>query len=213
MRQGSSYGKSTWAVEWKERPAEFIQLVSRPLAVYVQLTQQMVLGTAKRSGGDKLKSLFLLALSTFVFPCMFSIAQIILTFRNHDFFLGGASSPSISLQPSPYFHAAYVFVNNLYIEIIGVLLATIWVSKSRAERAEATPKIGSEMSSIAYRVGGPGSHGINVTTARTHGATSSNFNLSTGELQLNDFNAARPGDGPGQRMEPPKSQSLGHDAV
>ncbi|KAF7378414.1 hypothetical protein MSAN_00268000 [Mycena sanguinolenta] len=71
---------------------------------------------SRHSGGDKLKNLFYLALSSFMFPCMFSIAQIILTFHNHDFFIG-----------------AYVNLTNIYVEIIGVLLATIWAAKSHSE--------------------------------------------------------------------------------
>ncbi|KAK6997311.1 hypothetical protein R3P38DRAFT_2563560 [Favolaschia claudopus] len=87
------------------------------------------------SNTDKLKGLFYLALSTFMFPCMFGIAQIILTFHNHDFFIG-----------------AYVFVNNLYIEIVGVLLATIWATKGRSEPESYDDH--SKLSSIRYRAGG-----------------------------------------------------------
>ncbi|KAJ3993014.1 hypothetical protein F5050DRAFT_1810898 [Lentinula boryana] len=68
------------------------------------------------SGITQLRRLFYLALSSFVFPCIFSLIQVSIVFTNPDFFL-----------------AAYIFVSNLYIEIICVLFATIWAVKARAE--------------------------------------------------------------------------------
>ncbi|KAF7332910.1 hypothetical protein MVEN_02396700 [Mycena venus] len=136
------------------------------------------------SSADKLKSLFYLALSCFVFPCMFSIAQVILTFRNHDFFLG-----------------AYVFVNNIYIEIVGVLLATIWATKGRSENTADSVKAGSQVSTIRYRLGGNGSQGINLTTERTH----------NGNVELEEFDSAIPQDKEFTRL--PKAPALGHEVV
>ncbi|KAF7303046.1 hypothetical protein MKEN_01268000 [Mycena kentingensis (nom. inval.)] len=101
---------------------------------------------AVHSGAEKIKQLFYLALGSFLFPCMFSVAQIIVTFRDHDFFIGDADALHA---------AAYLFVTNLYIEIIGLLLATIWVSKGRME-SESGPSTyssghGSQLSSMAFR--------------------------------------------------------------
>ncbi|KAJ7621507.1 hypothetical protein DFH06DRAFT_1341135 [Mycena polygramma] len=126
------------------------------------------------SSADKLKSLFFLALSSFMFPCMFSIAQIILTFHNHDFFLG-----------------AYVFVNNLYIEIIGVLLATIWASKSRYEGRAGNTKTSTQLSSIrlGYGIGGSG---IKIKSETTHDMStaigSSGSRGGDSDLELEEFN-------------------------
>ncbi|KAJ6519120.1 hypothetical protein C8R45DRAFT_13220 [Mycena sanguinolenta] len=147
-------------------------------------------GAAGRSSGDKLKSLFLLALSSFMFPCMFSIAQIILTFRDHDFYIG-----------------AYVFVNNLYIEIIGVLLATIWVSKNRSDSSsEGTARTGTQLSSIAYRI--PGNNGVKIQT-ESHVTSSGMASTFSREHEMDEFDItqdARP------TMDKPRS-SLGHYAA
>ncbi|KAF7303031.1 hypothetical protein MKEN_01266400 [Mycena kentingensis (nom. inval.)] len=96
---------------------------------------------------DKIKQLFYLALSSFLFPCIFSIVQTIVAFRNHNFFIG-----------------AYLFVSNIYLEIIGVVLATIWVSW-RTSTGEATVEAdfdaaGTNLSSIAFRSGAPGPIGV-----------------------------------------------------
>ncbi|KAJ7155532.1 hypothetical protein C8R43DRAFT_1000275 [Mycena crocata] len=154
-----------------------------------QKTSGMVRSTTSiRSGGDMLKRLFYLALSSFVFPCMFSIAQIILTFHNRDFFLG-----------------AYIFVTNLYIEIIGVLLATIWASKTRSEKTEGG-KLSTQLSSMAYRVG---NHGIRVKTATTKDTITNpgNSSFSRGDVELEEFSAGtRPDEEPST-----KARAFGHD--
>ncbi|KAF7303032.1 hypothetical protein MKEN_01266500 [Mycena kentingensis (nom. inval.)] len=70
-----------------------------------------------RDGSDKIMQLFHIALSSFLFPCLFSIGQVISTFLESDFFLG-----------------SYLYVCNVYLQIIGLLFATIWAFKGRAER-------------------------------------------------------------------------------
>lgn len=61
-----------------------------------------------------LKGLFIIALSNFVFPALFSIAQLIVTFRDPDFLVG-----------------AYIFMVNIYVSIIGVVFATVWAGTTR----------------------------------------------------------------------------------
>ncbi|KAJ7693216.1 hypothetical protein B0H17DRAFT_839329, partial [Mycena rosella] len=61
------------------------------------------------SHGSRLRSLFFIALGNFVFPCLLSLIQLIFLFRGRQFLDG-----------------TYVFLTNCYVEIIGVLLATIW---------------------------------------------------------------------------------------
>ncbi|KAI1787117.1 hypothetical protein LXA43DRAFT_1098606 [Ganoderma leucocontextum] len=61
----------------------------------------------------RLRMLFWIALSNFVFPVIFDIAQLILIFRDPDY-MGGS----------------YVVTVNSYISILGVLFSTIWASGS-----------------------------------------------------------------------------------
>ncbi|KAJ6496768.1 hypothetical protein DFH09DRAFT_1103559 [Mycena vulgaris] len=63
------------------------------------------------SHGSRLRSLFFIALGNFVFPCLLSLVQLIFLYRGRQFLDG-----------------TYVFLTNCHVEIIGVLLATIWVA-------------------------------------------------------------------------------------
>jgi hypothetical protein len=65
-----------------------------------------------------LRALFWIALSNFVFPAFFAIAQYVLIFRD--------SNPT---------HFLIVMISNIYVEIIGVLFATIWASTYNNEPA------------------------------------------------------------------------------
>lgn len=58
-------------------------------------------------------TLFWIAVSNFVFPVLLSLAQLIFTFRDSSYLDGG-----------------YIFLTNNYVEIIGVLLATVWAAGS-----------------------------------------------------------------------------------
>ena len=60
---------------------------------------------------ERIKALFWIAAFNFVFPVIFNIVQLVFIFRDPDFM-----------------HGTYVLYCNTYLEIIGVLLATIWVS-------------------------------------------------------------------------------------
>ncbi|KAH8818815.1 hypothetical protein DL96DRAFT_372229 [Flagelloscypha sp. PMI_526] len=61
----------------------------------------------------QMRNLFCLGLSSFVFPCILNLISVILYYKGS------------------IFSGTYLFVTNNYIQIIGVLLATIWVSKER----------------------------------------------------------------------------------
>ncbi|PFH45064.1 hypothetical protein AMATHDRAFT_10086 [Amanita thiersii Skay4041] len=71
--------------------------------------------TASNSSGGSytsvIKGLFWIAISNFIFPVLLSIAQLIFVFRDPDFVPG-----------------VIVLLINDYVEIIGVLLATVWVA-------------------------------------------------------------------------------------
>ncbi|KAK7043769.1 hypothetical protein VNI00_008381 [Paramarasmius palmivorus] len=73
-------------------------------------------GRSAATAINPVQRLFYLALSSFILPCVFSITLVIVLFVKKDFYMG-----------------AYIFVTNLYLEIICVLIATIWAGKSRAE--------------------------------------------------------------------------------
>ncbi|TFK35049.1 hypothetical protein BDQ12DRAFT_635510 [Crucibulum laeve] len=60
---------------------------------------------------SRLQGLFWISVSNFVFPVILCLAQLIYIFRD----------------PS-YMMASYIFLTNDYVEIIGVLLATIWTA-------------------------------------------------------------------------------------
>ncbi|PFH45066.1 hypothetical protein AMATHDRAFT_72036 [Amanita thiersii Skay4041] len=71
--------------------------------------------TASNSSRDAytslIKGLFWIAVSNFIFPVLLSIAQLIFVFRDPDFVDG-----------------SLVLLVNDYVEIVGVLLATVWVA-------------------------------------------------------------------------------------
>ncbi|KAJ8078441.1 hypothetical protein PM082_012723 [Marasmius tenuissimus] len=81
----------------------------------------------------RIQTLFYWALSSFFFPCVFSIIQVAIVFNNRDFFLG-----------------AYIFVTNLYLEIICVLLATIWTASTKQMSINESP--GSTFKNVSIRV-------------------------------------------------------------
>lgn len=69
----------------------------------------------------RLRTLFWIAVTNFVFPVILNIAQIILLF----------------LEPAE-FYVVYVFYASLYLNIIGVLLATVWSSSTHWSNSEHT---------------------------------------------------------------------------
>ncbi|KAM5530900.1 hypothetical protein V8D89_015432 [Ganoderma adspersum] len=71
------------------------------------------------SGGSyaaRIRTLFWIALSNFVFPVIFDVAQLVLIFRDPD-----------------YIEGAYIISVNSYVSILGVLFSTIWASGSKGD--------------------------------------------------------------------------------
>jgi len=78
-------------------------------------------GGAKHSYPAQLRALFWIAVSNFVFPVFFNIAQYILIFKDSDF--------------NDYW---IVLVTNIYVQIIGVLFATVWQATKPSESRSPT---------------------------------------------------------------------------
>ena len=70
------------------------------------------------SYSNRLRALFWIAASNFVIPVIFNIAQLVLIFHDESFV-----------------HGTYVLLVNIYVEIVSVLLATLWCSSSLWENA------------------------------------------------------------------------------
>ena len=68
---------------------------------------------------DRLKTLFWISASNFVFPVVFDLALLITAFRNASFLEG-----------------AYVLMVSNYVDIVGVLLATIWSTSTKYPHAQ-----------------------------------------------------------------------------
>ncbi|KAM5531181.1 hypothetical protein V8D89_015151 [Ganoderma adspersum] len=69
------------------------------------------------SWAERIRTLYYIAVSNFVFPILFNIAEIVIIFTDPNFF-----------------HGATVVTVNCYVTIIGVLLATIWAQGSKGGR-------------------------------------------------------------------------------
>ncbi len=84
------------------------------------------------SWAQRIRTLYYIAVSNFVFPILFNIAEIAVIFYDPNFF-----------------HGAIVVTVNCYVTIIGVLLATIWAQGSArgkpalGERRRTTTVLGS----------------------------------------------------------------------
>ncbi|KAI0705616.1 hypothetical protein C8Q76DRAFT_630340 [Earliella scabrosa] len=70
---------------------------------------------------ERIKALFWIAAFNLVFPVIFNIVQLVFIFRDPNFV-----------------HGTYVLYCNTYLEIIGVLLATIWVSGTNSGSTRLT---------------------------------------------------------------------------
>ena len=85
-----------------------------PLVVVESRGCQWALDAERRTPGtyfERIKTLFWIAVFNFVFPVIFNVVLIVLAFVDHDFLEG-----------------SYILYTNNYVEIIGVLLATIWAA-------------------------------------------------------------------------------------
>ncbi|KAJ8695835.1 hypothetical protein PTI98_005756 [Pleurotus ostreatus] len=101
---------------------------------------------------DTLTQLFYLGIASFVFPCMLAIVQFVFAF------LGSRGYAEL-----------YIFVSNVYVEIICSLLATLWVAQNRwfEHRISQQP----EASRISFFK--DTSHPSNVTNIETNNAVGS----------------------------------------
>ncbi|KAI0640904.1 hypothetical protein C8Q79DRAFT_1003985 [Trametes meyenii] len=96
-------GQEAWSlpnakVEW------FLQFFDTMWAVRL-----VVLSIVSYTLSSRLRTLFWIAVSNFVLPVLLNLAQLIFVFRD-----------------SSFLHGTYVFLVNTYVQILGVLLATIW---------------------------------------------------------------------------------------
>ncbi|PIL26378.1 hypothetical protein GSI_12134 [Ganoderma sinense ZZ0214-1] len=75
---------------------------------------------ANYSWAQRIRTLYYIAVSNFVFPILFNIAEIAIIFYDSNFF-----------------HGAMVVTVNCYVTIIGVILATIWAQGSKRGKPHA----------------------------------------------------------------------------
>ncbi|KAL1937372.1 hypothetical protein VTO73DRAFT_13778 [Trametes versicolor] len=76
----------------------------------------------------RLRTLFWIAVSNFVVPVLLNLVQLIYVFRDPDFL-----------------HGTYIFLVNNYVQIIGVLLATIWSSGTQWSQQTTRENAGAEI--------------------------------------------------------------------
>ncbi|EIN09811.1 hypothetical protein PUNSTDRAFT_133582 [Punctularia strigosozonata HHB-11173 SS5] len=69
----------------------------------------------------RLRMLFWIALTNFVFPVVFNLVQIIIIFSKNSFFVG-----------------AYIMMVNTFVSILGVVFATVWSSSLKARGPTTT---------------------------------------------------------------------------
>ncbi len=80
---------------------------------------------------------------------MLSIAQVITAFQDIDFF-SGCKWFSIN-DHILILYAAYVYFTNIYMQIIGVLLATLWIAHSKWADDHLDQVDSSRLTAISFR--------------------------------------------------------------
>ncbi|KAK2467152.1 hypothetical protein APHAL10511_000701 [Amanita phalloides] len=113
------YGASVTIQLWKQKNAKIewiLRLVDNSTSAYLLLRNidfRLGASGAERSGSSlsRLEALFWIATSNFVFPIPLDIALVINGFRR-----------------VPYLNGIYIIICSVYVQIIGVLLATIWAA-------------------------------------------------------------------------------------
>ena len=110
------------------------------------------------SWAERIRTLYYIALSNFVFPILFNIAELVVIFTDPNFF-----------------HGIMVVTVNCYVTIIGVMLATIWAQGSN--RSDTTSK---------WHAGGPGPSGSRPRP-RPIGPSSLQFTSRHVESQMPDL--------------------------
>jgi hypothetical protein len=111
--------------------------------------------------------------SNFVFPVILSIIQLVFIFHDPDFLKG-----------------MYIYVTNCFVEIIGVLLATVWTSSShwsdstgtvRGATIESIPRIARKNGANTFSSSViPGSGLIQM---KTHVETSMDSQIELGHVE------------------------------
>ncbi|KAI0351191.1 hypothetical protein OH77DRAFT_1429988 [Trametes cingulata] len=77
-------------------------------------------GVRQYTFSSRLRTLFWIAVSNFVIPVLLNLAQLIFSFRD-----------------SSFLHGTYIFLVNNFVQIIGVLLATIWSTGTQWSELES----------------------------------------------------------------------------
>ncbi|KAL4260993.1 hypothetical protein AB1N83_009027 [Pleurotus pulmonarius] len=122
-------------------------------------------GAARSSGmvsraKDTLTQLFYLGAASFVLPCMLGIGQLVFAFRGS----GG-------------YVAIYIFLTNVYVEIVCSLVATLWAAHSRWSERHAPQQ--SEASRLSFRVK---SQHSGTTSMEARSATANQSQSSAAEV-------------------------------
>ena len=112
-------------------------------------------------------------MSNFVFPVILSIVQLVFIFRDPDFL-----------------KVSYIFLTNSFVEIIGVLLATVWTSSShwsdstntvRRTTVGSIPRFAPKGAARSFSSAGiPGSGLIQI---KTHVETSMDSQIELGHVE------------------------------
>ncbi|PIL26412.1 hypothetical protein GSI_12169 [Ganoderma sinense ZZ0214-1] len=113
------------------------------------LTNITPAGSSPNSYVQRLKTLFWTAVFNFVFPVIFNIALLVLLFRDHDFV-----------------HGSYLLYTNNYVQIIGVLLATVFVVGRQAELKGELPT--GQLAHSAHVEFGYATHVQSVGSSHSH---------------------------------------------
>ncbi|KAF8993746.1 hypothetical protein BDZ89DRAFT_1030194 [Hymenopellis radicata] len=120
---------------------------------------------------SRVRSLFWIATSNFVFPFILSFVQLVFSFKDAD-----------------YLHGTYIVICNAYINIIGVLFATVWSAGKRPDPPALStreyPSIKGS-SSLGPATFAP-NHALNIGGFTTSGTTSSGdsvFNVTASNLE------------------------------
>ncbi|KAI0351194.1 hypothetical protein OH77DRAFT_1358019, partial [Trametes cingulata] len=107
----SAYTKVEWFLQMFDTTYTSILFLARlqPHTYGRDRVIQSVSTSSTESYSSRIRTLFWIASSNFVFPVLLNLAQLILLFRDRDFV-----------------HGTLVFMVDTYVEVIGVLLATVW---------------------------------------------------------------------------------------
>ncbi|KAH9478635.1 hypothetical protein JR316_0009092 [Psilocybe cubensis] len=120
--------KIEWVLQVVDNTATSLLFILRLKSGLEAPGREVATGNSRQSYASRIKALFWISVSNFVFPVILSIIQLIMLFRDPNFLKG-----------------SYIFLTNDYVEIVGVLLATVWASTSHW-----TDQNSSDISSKSY---------------------------------------------------------------